>query len=163
MGPFAPTGREATVGQNRSFGVDRRLKGKQVFDYAALKSHHSAEWFCESRDGVGLYVRGGEGSPDENAVAKAKAVVAALNEIRAKAIAVADSFMKDRGDWSLSAIDVGLEAQRAGCDYIVRLAFDPKDGSDAYGYTQFSVHFRVHEDQPSSNRNHPFRLAIEFL
>lgn len=134
-----------------------------MFDYSALKkSHHSAEWFGESGNGVGLYVRGGDDSPDENAVAQAKAVVAALNEIQAKAVAVADSFMKDRGDWSLSEIDVGLEAQRACCDYIVRLAFDPKDGSGAYGYTQFSVHFRAHRDQPSPNQNHPFRLAIEF-
>ena len=85
-----------------------------MFDYTALKkSHHSADWFGESGNGVGLYVRGGDDSPDENAVAQAKAVVAALNEIQAKAVAVADSFMKDRGDWSLSEIDVGLEAQRA--------------------------------------------------
>lgn len=134
-----------------------------MFDYTALKkSHHSAEWFCESGNGVGLYIHGGDDFSDENAVTLAKAVVAALNEIQAKAIAVADSFMKDLGDWSLSDIDIGLEAQRAGCDYIVRLAFDPDDGSDAYGYTQFSVHFRAHQDQPSPNQNHPFRLAIEF-
>lgn len=134
-----------------------------MFDYSALKkSHHSAEWFGESGNGVSLYVRGGDDAPDEYAVAQAKAVVAALDEIQAKAIAIADSFMKDCGDWSLNDIDVGLESQRAGCDYIVRLAFDPRDGSDAYGYTQFSVHFRAHQDQAAPNRNRPFRLAIEF-
>ncbi|WP_062470996.1 hypothetical protein [Variovorax boronicumulans] len=134
-----------------------------MFDYTALKkSHHSAEWFGESEDGVGLLIRGADDSPDANGVAQAEAVVAALGEIQAKAVAVADSFMKDPGDWSLSEIDVGLEAQRAGCDYIIRLAFDPRGGSGAYGYTQFSVHFRAHQDQPSPNQNHPFRLAIEF-
>lgn len=134
-----------------------------MFDYTALtKTDGKAEWNGESSDGISLYVRGTEEGPDPVAVQQAKAVVDALVEVRRKAIEMADSFMKDDGNWHVVELDVGLEAQRYECDYLVGLYFDPKDGSDVYGYTKFSVCFRSHADQPAASKNQPWKLIIEY-
>lgn len=134
-----------------------------MFDYNLLtKSPDGPEWHGESPDGIALYLRGTEDGPDAAAIEQARKVVDMLEEVRRKAIGMADSCMKDAGDWHLSEIDVGLQAQRYGCDYLVGLYFDPKNGSDEYGYTKFSVCFRSLADQHAAVHNTPWKLIIEY-
>ncbi|MDH6593414.1 hypothetical protein M2165_003303 [Variovorax sp. TBS-050B] len=134
-----------------------------MFNYTALaKADGKPEWNGESSEGISLCVRGTEEGPDPVAIQQAKAVVDALSEVRRKAIEMADSFMKDEGDWHLIELDVGPEAQRYECDYLVGLYFETRDGSDEYGYTRFSVCFRSHAGQPAASQNHPWKLIIEY-
>jgi hypothetical protein len=134
-----------------------------MFDYSALKKIPSqAEWFGESISGVDLRVPGSAESPSAEAVATVQDLMHAWDEVQSKAIVLADSFMKDAGDWHVVGLDL-VEAKRSGFDYAIDLYFDPTNGTDTYGYTRFTVYFRSHADQPGPTQNHPSKLVIEFV
>ncbi|WP_017758003.1 hypothetical protein [Pseudacidovorax intermedius] len=134
-----------------------------MFDYASLrKANDKAEWFGESADGIELCIRGDDQGPEPGSVELARTVIASLGEVSRKATQMAASFMKDDGDWHLTTLDIGEGAKRQECDFLVGLYFDPKDGSDEYGYTKFEVGFHLQESEPATSRIRPRKLVITY-
>ncbi len=134
-----------------------------MFEYSSLKKEEGKpEWFTENEAGVELVVPGGAQGPDPAAVDQARNIAGKWDEILAKAINLAEGFMKDTGEWHVNGVDV-LDSRHDDYDYAITLWFDPADGSQEYASTQFSVFFRAHAEQPGPTQNHPSKLVIEFI
>lgn len=134
-----------------------------MFDYSALrKVPGESQWFCESNNGIELYVAGDDERPDAASLEQAAAVAQDWDQIQKKAVALADGFMKDFGGWHVTGVDL-FAAKRDGFDFALTLWFDSADGADAYGNTRFSVYFRAHANQQGPTQNHPSKLVVEFV
>jgi len=109
--------------------------------------------------GVLFVIAGDTERPNSDKLHLAKAVLGQFAKVEAEARQVARVFIRDEGSWSVDEINLGLQASKRECDFLVRLSFSPSDGSSKYGYTSFSACF---VSVPSS-AFHVRSYVIEFL
>ena len=120
------------------------------------------EWICGSEP-IQVTVFGGDSGPDPNKLALANDILKNFDEVTQRAIELLEAFMKDRGRFVCGGLDLGLEAMRQECAFMLELGFTADRDPHEYGYTFFSVCFSEHPDHPAPRyRRHPFKFVVQF-
>lgn len=109
----------------------------------------------EVTTGVEVVVQG-----DETRTRLACRVVESQEALSARAAGLLNAFMRDRGEYDLSSIEVGAAQSADGCDFSLRFTFVPDRDLHEYGYTYFEVYFGCHE--PPSQPFWPYKLTVGF-
>lgn len=90
----------------------------------------------------------------------AKEIIRNRETISKRAIGLLESFMRDRGVFELSAIDVFARQTSDGGDFSMQYNFTADREPDAYGYTYFEVIFGCRA--PPAVRFWPFKFIVGF-
>jgi hypothetical protein len=109
----------------------------------------------EVSTGVEVVVHG-----DESRLRLACRVIEHCETLSAQAVRLLDAFMRDRGEFDLSSIEVLGAKAPDGCDFSLRYTFVADRDPHEYDYTYFEVYFGFHE--PPSQPFCPHKLTIGF-
>jgi hypothetical protein len=105
--------------------------------------------------GVDVIVHG-----DESRSRLACRVIEQREALTAQAIRTLDAFMRDRGAYDLSSIEVLATKADDGCDFSLMFTFEADRDPHEYGYTYFEVYFGCHD--PPSQPYWPHKLTVGF-
>ncbi len=105
--------------------------------------------------GVEVVIDGGE--PRRHL---AERVLADLKSLSRQATHLLESFMKDRGEFDLSTVDVLPAKSEDGSDFSLRYDFTADRAPHEYDYTYFDVFFSEHE--PPAPRFWPHKFTVGF-
>ena len=97
---------------------------------------------------------------DSSRTKLARRVVENFAALKARAIHLLDSFMRDRGEFDLNEIQVLEGKSPGGSDFLFRFTFTADRDPNEYGYTYFKVYFFSHE--PPSELFSPHKFEIGF-
>lgn len=81
-------------------------------------------------------------------------------EISARAIRLLELFMRERGTFELSSIEVFASVTPKEGDFALRYTFTTEHDPAEYGYTYFDVFFICHE--PPQEPFWPFKFTVGF-
>ncbi len=109
----------------------------------------------EASTGVEVIVHG-----DESRTRLACRVIGNRPPLEARAVGLLDAFMRDRGEYELSSVEVLAAKAGDGSDFSLRFSFTAARDPHEYGYTYFEVHFGCHE--PPSQPYWPHKLTVGF-
>ena len=109
----------------------------------------------EVTTGVEVVVQG-----DESRSRLACRVIEQLETLTVQAVRTLDAFMRDRGEYDLSTIEVLAAKAADGCDFSLRFTFVADRDPHEYNYTYFEVYFGCHE--PPSQPFWPHKLTVGF-
>lgn len=105
--------------------------------------------------GVEIVIDGGE--PRRQL---AERVVADLESLSRQAVRLLENFMKDRGDFEFSSVEVLPVRSEDGSDFSLRYNFTAERDPQEYSYTYFEVYFSYHE--PPSPPFWPHKFTVGF-
>jgi hypothetical protein len=88
-------------------------------------------------------------------------VIEQREALTARAVRTLDAFMRDRGEYDLSSIEVLESKAEDGCDFSLRFNFVADRDPHEYNYTYFEVYFGHHE--PPGPTFWPHKFTIGFL
>lgn len=97
---------------------------------------------------------------DESRTKLACRVIDNRSALETRAVGLLDQFMRDRGEYALSSIEVLGTKSADGCDFFLRFSFTADRDPHEYGYTYFEVYFGCHE--PPSEMFWPHKLTVGF-
>lgn len=144
------------------------MDGQQTIEASALKEEYdrdgrpSGDWFCALAGDVELIVGGASGKPDLSALTRANSLMPHRDKQLARAVHLLEDFMRDKGTWSLMAVDFGAKARQLNCDYVFCLGFEADRDPYEYGYTYFDVGFVVAEGIPADAYGRPIKFLVGF-
>lgn len=116
--------------------------------------HPSRDIFIDET-GVEVIVNG-----DESRMRLARRVIENREAISARAIRLLESFMRDRGNFELSSIEVFASRTPEEGDFDLRYNFTADHDPHEYGYTYFDVFFSYNE--PPQEPFWPFKFTVGF-
>lgn len=105
--------------------------------------------------GVEVVVHG-----DESRSRLACRVIEQREALTALGVRTLDAFMRDRGEYDLSSVEVQAAKATDGTDFSLRFTFIAGRDPHEYNYTYFEVYFGCHE-QPQS-AFWPHKLVVGF-
>jgi hypothetical protein len=97
---------------------------------------------------------------DESRLRLACRVIEHRDALSAQAVRLLDAFMRDRGEFDLSSIEVLATKAPDGCDFSLCYTFVADRDPHEYGYTYFEVYFGCHE--PPRQQFWPHKLTVGF-
>lgn len=97
---------------------------------------------------------------DESRLRLARRIIEHREVISAKAIRLLESFMRDRGTFDLSSIEVFANETIKEGDFVLRYSFIANHDPHEYGYTYFDAFFLCHE--PPQEQFWPFKFTVGF-
>jgi hypothetical protein len=109
----------------------------------------------EYETGVEVVVNG-----DESRRQLAQRVVEHMEAISGRAVRLLESFMRDRGAFKLSSVEVFAEKTPQGGDFSLWYTFISDCDPHEYGYTYFEVYFSCCE--PPGEPFWPFKFTVGF-
>ena len=109
----------------------------------------------EITTGVEVIVHG-----DESRASLACRVIEERTALSTQAVKLLDAFMRDRGEYELSSIEVSGAKTADGSDFFLRFTFVADRDPHEYNYTYFEVYFGCHE--PPSRPFWPDKLTVGF-
>jgi hypothetical protein len=109
----------------------------------------------EVMTGVDVIVHG-----DESRLRLARRVIDQRDAISARAVELLESFMRDRGEFDLSSIEVCAAKEPDGGDFSLSYDFTADRDPHEYGYTYFEVYFSCHE--PPGEPFRPYKFTVGF-
>ena len=122
-------------------------------DEAATDSERVRQF--EATTGVEVVVHG-----DESRARLARRVVEQREALSAQAVRLLDAFMRDRGAYDLSSVEVLAAKAADGCDFSLRFTFVADRDPHEYGYTWFEV--LVNEQEPPLDAYWPVGVRLGF-
>lgn len=109
----------------------------------------------EVTTGIEVVVHG-----DESRSRLACRVIEHCESLSAQAVRLLDAFIRDRGAFDLSSVEVLAAKGPDGCDFSLRYTFVADRDPHEYGYTYFEVYFGCHE--PPQQPFWPHKLTVGF-
>jgi hypothetical protein len=109
----------------------------------------------EVTTGVEVFVHG-----DDSRSRLACRVIEQREMLSAQAVRTLDAFMRHRGEYDLSTIDVLAAKAADGCDFSLRFTFVADRDPHEYNYTYFEVYYGCQE--PPAPAFWPHKLTIGF-
>jgi hypothetical protein len=105
--------------------------------------------------GVEVVVHG-----DESRTRLACQVIEQREALTAQGVRTLDAFMRDRGEYDLSTVEVLAAKAADGTDFSLRFTFIADRDPHEYNYTYFEVYFGCHE--PPQPAFWPHKLVVGF-
>ncbi|MEW8382918.1 MAG: hypothetical protein AB2704_13795 [Candidatus Thiodiazotropha taylori] len=127
------------------------------------KEKNENAWFYSPDGDFEIFIKGNETEPDQDSYELVEKLMSILEECKAKAIHLLESFMKDEGIWHLCTASFVEAEEHKGCAFTLDFGFESNSNRHEYNYTGFLVCFSWPLSNPAPlNEPHPFKFVVEF-